>query len=72
MWDDSTTEPLHLKNDDPVFKIMETPENKWEWDMFGNRELLIRTPRDYSWFFRLKARWILGSRFERIGEAKGE
>jgi hypothetical protein len=51
---------------DPAWSVQKPPEPKWEWDIFGNRELVINIMKDVSWSRRLKTSLVLKSKWKKI------
>lgn len=62
VWSDN--ESTSMWGNSNVFSFLPTP--KWKWDVFGNGEMVLHSPTDFSWSMRLRAKVFLGSKFERL------
>ena len=38
----------------------------WEWDVVGGGLLVVRIPKEVSWFKRIRTKAILGSKWKRL------
>jgi len=54
---------------DERFSVMAKPKEIvfiWEWDVVGDGLLVVRIPKNVSWFRRLRTKIMLGSSWKRL------
>ena len=54
---------------DPVWGAVARPPKDntvWIWDVVGDNLIIVKIPREVSWFRRFKTKMILGSKWTRI------
>lgn len=48
--------------------IAPPPPPKWEWDILGTTDFVLRTPHDYSWWVRFWATVFFKSKWKRLSK----
>jgi hypothetical protein len=53
---------------DPVWGAIKKPDPTiWIWDVVGGGLIVVKLPREVSWFKRIRTKIFLGSTWKKVG-----
>ena len=53
---------------DPDWGVVKKPDPTiWIWDVVGDNLIVVKLPKEVSWFKRIRTKLFLGSKWKKVG-----